>query len=335
MHFFGNNKTQKSPNIKAIQKHLSGMGLSGLHIEQKTDGAWIISIEITRDDDPENIEKEIRARLEKKFNLSQNEISILLTRHAPAPALPKTDSKKPSKINVRGVKKIIAVASGKGGVGKSTVAAGLACALAAQGLKIGLLDADIYGPSIPKLMGLEGQKPTQNENGIVPLIAHNVAVMSIGFMVDESKALIWRGPMVQSAFKQLLADVDWGHDGELDILILDTPPGTGDVQLTLAQSVDVDGAIIVSTPQEVALADARKGVAMFQTLSVPIIGLIENMSGDVFGTGGGEKAAGDLNIPFLGTIPLQADIRKAGDNGVPELSFFEDMAKMIKERIFP
>ena len=292
------------------------------------DNIWRLQIELEeRDDAPEILEEKLRTKLSRLA--SPRQFQILFSRHNPAPVLPRADSKKPSKIVVRGVKRIIAVVSGKGGVGKSTVAIGLACALAAQGLRIGLLDADIYGPSIPKLMGLEDKKPVQNGDGIVPLRAHNVSVMSIGFMVDSAKALIWRGPMVQSAFKQLLEDVDWGHDGQLDILILDTPPGTGDVQLTLAQSVDVNGAIIVSTPQEVALADARKGVSMFQTLNVPILGLIENMSGEVFGQGGGEKAAHDLNIPYLGSISLDMGIRKGGDSGTPELSFFEDIAKQI------
>ncbi len=297
-------------------------------VTQGTDGIWLIQVELRGADDPVIRERALRGRL-TKLSLKAEEMKFLFTRHIDAPVLEKAAPKKPTKINVRGVKKIIAVASGKGGVGKSTVAAGLACALAAQGLKVGLLDADIYGPSVPKLMGVENQKPENGKDGIVPLRAHNVSVMSIGLMVDTAKALIWRGPIVQSAFKQLLSDVNWAHDGELDILILDTPPGTGDVQLTLAQSVEVDGAIIVSTPQELALADARKGVQMFQTLDVPIYGLIENMSGDVFGSGGGEAAAQALNIPFLGRLPLDKTLREAGDNGRPAFDMFKDLAASI------
>ncbi len=253
-------------------------------------------------------EEEVKGLL-RDLDLKDGGYALAISTHKTAPI------KKPARIEVKGVRKIVAVASGKGGVGKSTVAANLAVALAQNGLNVGLLDADIYGPSLPKLMGLEGQKPSKNDQGrIVPLEAYGVRVISIGFMVDPAQALIWRGPMVQSAFKQLLSDVEWGG---CDVLVLDTPPGTGDVQLTLAQSIKVDGAIIVSTPQELALADARKGVAMFQKLNVPILGLLENMSGAVFGTGGAETEAGRLGVPFLGSIPLEAAIREASDEGRP------------------
>ncbi|MCB1721334.1 MAG: Mrp/NBP35 family ATP-binding protein [Rhodospirillales bacterium] len=225
------------------------------------------------------------------------------------------------------VKKIIAVASGKGGVGKSTVAAGLARVLAAQGLKVGLLDADIYGPSQPKLMGVEGYKPALDaDKQLIPAQVNGIKVMSIGFMVDAGKALVWRGPMVQSALYQLFRDVAWGsEDTPLDVLIVDMPPGTGDAQLTLAQKVPVDGAVIVSTPQDLALADARKGVEMFQAVGVPILGIVENMSTHIcsacgheehiFGHGGARKEAEKLGVPFLGEIPLSADIRKKADAG--------------------
>jgi ATP-binding protein involved in chromosome partitioning len=228
---------------------------------------------------------------------------------------------------------IIAVASGKGGVGKSTVAMNIACALAAQGKKIGLLDADIYGPSVPKMTGLSGQKPEQNEQGkIVPLHQHGVDIMSIGFMIDEASALIWRGPMVQSAFVQLLQDVAW--EG-LDTLVIDMPPGTGDVQLTMAQRVPLTGAIIVSTPQDIALIDARKGIEMFKKVNIPIIGLIENMShyccpkcgheDNIFGHGGAQAQAQELNIPFLGEIPLDAKIRSQADTGNPTPEFYKNI----------
>jgi ATP-binding protein involved in chromosome partitioning len=231
------------------------------------------------------------------------------------------------------VKHIIAVASGKGGVGKSTVAANLAVALAQAGQKIGLLDADIYGPSQPRMMGLSGQKPGGEEGLIEPLTAHGVKVISIGFMIKEEAPLIWRGPMVQSAIVQLLRDVNWG---ELDILVVDMPPGTGDAQLTMAQKVPLSGAVIVSTPQDIALIDARKGLEMFRKVNVPVLGIIENMStyicpscgneDHIFGHGGAREEAAKLNAPFLGEIPLHKDIRAHGDNGVPVVAAQPDGA---------
>lgn len=226
--------------------------------------------------------------------------------------------------------RIIAVSSGKGGVGKSTISAAIARKLAKNSqYKVGILDADIYGPSQPKIFGLEGQKPEfTNEKKIIPLLADGVRVMSIGFMVDNQKALVWRGPMVQSAIYQLFRDVEWASaQNPLDFLIVDMPPGTGDAQLTIAQKIDVDGAIIVSTPQDIALADARKGVEMYRTTGVPILGVIENMSTHIctncgheehiFGHGGAQAEAEKLGVPFLGEIPLSADIRKASDAGKP------------------
>ena len=226
------------------------------------------------------------------------------------------------------IKKIIAVASGKGGVGKSTVAAGIARALAADGTRrVGLLDADIYGPSQPTLFNLKDFKPSfTDDKRIVPADVEGIKIMSIGFMVDAEKALVWRGPMVQTAIYQMFRDVDWGtDDAPLDVLVVDMPPGTGDAQLTLAQKIAVDGAVIVSTPQDLALADARKGVEMFHTVNVPILGLIENMSTHIcfncgheehiFGHGGARDEAEKLGIPFLGEIPLSADIREKSDAG--------------------
>ena len=215
-------------------------------------------------------------------------------------------------------KKIIAVASGKGGVGKSTVSAGLARSLAEQGKRVGLLDADIYGPSQPTLFGLREFKPDfTDEKKIIPAEVDGVKVMSIGFMVDAEKALVWRGPMVKSAIYQMFRDVEWAEDDSepLDVLVVDMPPGTGDAQLTLAQKIDVDGAVIVSTSQELALADARKAVEMFRTVDVQILGLVENMSSDVFGRGGAKAEAEKLGVPFLGEIPLSADIREKADAG--------------------
>lgn len=245
------------------------------------------------------------------------------------------------------IKKIIAVASGKGGVGKSTMAAALAKSLAKNSqLKIGLLDADIYGPSQPKLMGLEGYKPSFNDDQkIIPAEAYGVKVASIGFMVDAQKALVWRGPMVQSALYQLFRDVYWAdEDDPLDVLIVDMPPGTGDAQLTLAQKVPVTGAVIVSTPQDLALADARKGVEMFKTVDVPILGIIENMSTHIcsncgheehlFGHGGARKEADKLGVPFLGEIPLSYIIREKADAGEPfdlDDEFIQIFAEMVSD----
>ena len=229
-----------------------------------------------------------------------------------------------SKQGVDGVTHIIAVASGKGGVGKSTVAANLALALAEAGKSVGLLDADIYGPSVPKMMGLSGKPTSADGKKLAPMPAHGLKCMSIGSMVDQDTPMVWRGPMVMSALTQLLTDVDWAP---LDILVVDMPPGTGDAQLTLSQRVPLAGAVIVSTPQDIALIDARKGLAMFRKTEVPILGIIENMShyvcpncGDeahIFGHGGAKDTAEELGAPYLGGIPLHLDVRTAGDSGTP------------------
>ncbi len=222
-----------------------------------------------------------------------------------------------------GVKNTIAVASGKGGVGKSTVAVNLAVSLALDGAKVGLLDADIYGPSIPLMMGIDS-RPTLVDQKLVPLEAHGVRVMSIGFLVDPMQAVIWRGPMVSGAVKQFMSDVAWG---ELDYLVFDLPPGTGDIHLTLVQTVPLSGAVVVTTPQDISLADARKAFAMFERVKVPVLGIIENMSyyicshcghrEDIFDTGGGRKAAAELGTSFLGDIPIYTPIRVGGDTGKP------------------
>jgi len=239
------------------------------------------------------------------------------------------------------IKKIIAVGSGKGGVGKSTVAFNLALALARAGKKVGLLDADVYGPSVPKLAGLEGKKPEQKNDKIIPFTVHGVKIMSIGFMVEADQALIWRGPMAQSALYQMLRDVEWGDErNPLDVLIIDLPPGTGDIQLTLVQKVPVSGAVIVSTPQDLALIDARKAVAMFEKVGVPVLGIVENMSvyvcpncgyeDHIFGHGGAAAEAKQRGIPFLGEIPLTMTIRAAGDAGKPADSpIFQGIAQKI------
>ncbi len=261
------------------------------------------------------------------------QVSAVLTAHGPAPAAPKPPSLKigghptpqqggPQKVS--GVERIIAIGSGKGGVGKSTVASNLAVALARQGRRVGLLDADIYGPSQPQMMGVMKRPSSPDGKKIIPLHSHGVTLMSIGFMVAPEKAVVWRGPMLMGALQQMLGQVEWG---ELDVLLIDLPPGTGDVQLTLCQRTQVTGAIIVSTPQDVALLDARKAIDMFGTLKTPVLGLIENMSTYVcpkcgheehlFGHGGVREEAARLDVPFLGEIPLSLDVRMAGDAGSP------------------
>ena len=225
---------------------------------------------------------------------------------------------------VPGVKHIIAVASGKGGVGKSTTAVNFALALKDQGLKVGVLDADIYGPSMPRLLGIHGQPQQLAGNKLDPMRGYGLKVMSMGFLVDEETPMIWRGPMVMSALSQMLKDVAWG---ELDVLVVDMPPGTGDAQLTMAQQVPLAGAVIVSTPQDLALIDARKGLNMFKKVNVPVLGIVENMStflcphcgerSDIFGHGGAKQEAGRLGVPFLGEVPLTMSIRETSDEGRP------------------
>jgi ATP-binding protein involved in chromosome partitioning len=212
------------------------------------------------------------------------------------------------------VEHLIAVSSGKGGVGKSTVSSNLALALQKKGASVGLMDADITGPNLPLIMGLEGQRPEMGPEGLLPLEAFGVKVISMGFLVDPSQAIIWRGPMIHQAIRQLFTDVNWGH---LDYLIVDLPPGTGDAQLTLAQSVPLTGALIVTQPQMMAVGDALRGLSMFEQVNVPILGVIENMSGDFFGEGGGKHLAELRGVPFLGSIPLDPKVRVGGDAGTP------------------
>jgi len=242
---------------------------------------------------------------------------------------------------LKGVRNIIAVVSGKGGVGKSTVAANLALALAEGGAKVGLMDADIYGPSQHIMFGIRGERPMMKDNGgkglIVPIERYGIKVMSIGLLIDEKQAVVWRGPMVSSAIRQFVTDVDWG---ELDYLILDMPPGTGDIHLTVVQTIPVTGVIVVTTPQLIALADAKKGIAMFgqAQLKVPVIGLVENMSYFtpaelpdnryyIFGKDGGKQLADDYEIPLLGQIPIVQSIREGGDLGIPVMAGDDAISK--------
>ncbi len=259
-------------------------------------------------------------------------VQVVMTAHGPAPKAappslkigqhPTPQSGGPQKIS--GIDRIIAVASGKGGVGKSTVSSNLAVALARQGRRVGLLDADIYGPSQPRMMGVSKRPASPDGKIIEPLVAHGVTMMSIGLMLKEDEAVIWRGPMIMGALQQLLGQVAWGR---LDVLIIDLPPGTGDIQLTLCQRTQLTGAIVVSTPQDVALLDARKALDMFVKLKTPVLGLIENMSTyicpncgheeHIFGHGGVAAEAAKLGLPFLGELPLSLDVRLAGDAGTP------------------
>lgn len=221
-----------------------------------------------------------------------------------------------AKMPLPGIKQIIAVSSGKGGVGKTTVSVNLAVALARMNVKVGLMDGDIYGPNVPLMLGISAERrPYVNENEkIIPLEAHGIKMISMGVLIPPDQPMVWRGPMLHSAVTQFLQKVEWG---ELDFLIVDLPPGTGDVQLSLVQTVPLSGAVMVTTPQEVALMDVRKGIALFQKTNVPLLGILENMSGSVFGAGGAMKVAQQFKIPLLGEIPLESKVREGGDAGIP------------------
>ncbi len=244
--------------------------------------------------------------------------------HTPPPGNPQGAAAGIDLEILAGVGAIVAVASGKGGGGKSTTAINIAMGLAAAGHKVGLLDADIYGPSMPRMMGISGRPASEDGRTLDPMENFGVKVMSMGFLVEEDTPMIWRGPMVQSALEQMMRDVNWG---ELDVMIVDMPPGTGDAQLTMAQRVPLTGAVIVSTPQDIALLDARKGLNMFRKVEVPVFGIVENMSyfacpkcgeqTDIFGHGGARETAGELGVDFLGEIPLHLDIRETSDTGRP------------------
>ena len=252
------------------------------------------------------------------------------TARHPTPGRPATPPTARSQA-IPGVKKVIAVASGKGGVGKSTTACNLALGLQTLGLKVGILDADIYGPSMPKLLGIRGKPQVLTGRILQPMDGYGLKVMSIGFMVEEEAPMIWRGPMVMSAITQMLREVAWG---ELDVLVVDMPPGTGDAQLTMAQATPLAGAVIVSTPQDLALIDARRGVAMFKRVEVPILGIVENMAtficphcgerSDIFGHGGARREAERLEVPFLGEVPLTMAIRETSDAGRPMVAVDPD-----------
>jgi ATP-binding protein involved in chromosome partitioning len=284
----------------------------------------------------------------KKLGGVANALVSLTAEKAPAPSPPPPKHAAPRSIAIPGIANIIAVASGKGGVGKSTTCVNLALSLARQGWRVGILDADIYGPSLPRLLGINS-KPETEGRFMRPIEAYGVKAMSIGFLVDEEDAMIWRGPMVMAAIQQLLREVLWG---ELDCLVVDMPPGTGDAQLTLAQNVPLAGAVIVSTPQDLALIDARRGIVMFNKVDVPVLGLIENMSyflcphcggrSDIFAHGGARHEAEKYGVPFLGEVPLHMGIREHADSGKPVVAvdpegahakIYRDIAAQVKARL--
>ena len=306
-------------DIDGKQQDLIASGLvSGVVVK---DGHVSISMQV----DPHNPDaiEPIKRAAEEVIRALPGVLSAtaMLTAHRDAPA--KAEKPAPESRLHQPARHLIAVASGKGGVGKSTTAINLAVALQKLGQNVAILDADIYGPSLPKLLGTNA-RPTSANNKIVPIEAHGLTAMSIGFMMEEDAPTIWRGPMVMSALEQMLRDVEWGAP---DILIIDMPPGTGDAQLTLAQRAKLAGAVIVSTPQDLALIDARKGLNMFRKVNVPVLGIVENMSyficpncqtqHDIFSRGGAEAEAKRLNVPFLGAIPLEMEIRAGSDKGEP------------------
>ena len=260
------------------------------------------------------VRQSISDQIQKKILAAPGikKVNIQISNSGARPQGPLFSSKTP----VPGIHYVIAVASGKGGVGKTTVAVNLALALAASGARVGLMDADIYGPNVPLMLGVSPEtRPQVNEDDkIIPIEVKGIRMISMGVLVPPDQPMVWRGPMLHSAVTQFVQKVHWG---ELDFLLVDLPPGTGDVQLSLVQTVPLSGAVIVTTPQEVALMDVRKGIAMFRKTEVPILGIIENMTGEIFGRGGGRKAAEQFQVPFLGEIPLDARVREGGDNGLP------------------
>jgi len=333
--------------VKGDTKHgnIVDLGMiSSVQIDNKGHAIILIEVDPERGAQMEEMRQQVESVAAKVNGV--NKVTAILTAEKPVDS-GSYGARKRVNIDPHGMNKnppvdvpakhIIVVSSGKGGVGKSTLSANLAVSLANKyGKKVGLLDADIYGPSQPLMMGDEAYKPQLNDyKKLIPANKHGIKIMSIGFIADSKKALVWRGPMVQSAFYQMLRDVDWANaDDPLDYLVIDLPPGTGDVQLTLAQKVRVSGAVIVSTPQDIALIDARRAVEMFEKTGVPVLGLVENMSNytcsncgheeHIFGHGGAKDEAKDLGIKFLGSIPLSKDVRVQSDEGIPIVISYKD-----------
>ena len=318
-------ETLRSIKLQGTERDIvAGDRIAGLSLRETGGGAHIdlaLAVDPAEAEAMEPLRKAAEQTILKLLGVAS--VAVVLTAHKQAPQM-QPAGKTHTKIALPGVKHIVAIASGKGGVGKSTTAANLAVAFAQSGLKTGLLDADIYGPSVPRLFSLHGKPQTRDDKKLIPMERYGLALMSMGFLIAEDAPMIWRGPMVHSAITQLFRDVAWE---ERDILIVDLPPGTGDAQLTMAQSVELSGAVIVSTPQDLALIDARKGLNMFRRVEVPVLGLIENMSyflcphcgerSDIFSHGGARAEAEKLGLPFLGEIPLKIAIRETADNGEP------------------
>ncbi|SFL01697.1 Mrp/NBP35 family ATP-binding protein [Shimia haliotis] len=317
--------------LKGLKDPVSGADLasSGMVRALNVDGG---EVRFVMEIDPANATALTPVKTEAEEKIAALEgvtkVSIVMTAHAKPSAPPDLKANRPAQPQgpqkIPGIDRILAVASGKGGVGKSTVSANLAAAFAAEGRRVGLLDADVYGPSQPRMLGVSGRPSSPDGKTILPMRNHGVTMMSIGLMTREEEAVVWRGPMLMGALQQMLNQVQWGA---LDVLIVDLPPGTGDVQMTLAQKAELTGAVIVSTPQDIALLDARKGINMFEKLGTPIVGMVENMSTHicsqcgheehVFGHGGVAAEAKKLGVPLLAEIPLAMDIRVAADGGAP------------------
>jgi ATP-binding protein involved in chromosome partitioning len=286
-------------------------------------GAATVTVQLTGGNP--QIAQQIKTEAEKVLRavkgVEQLHVEVLSTSGSQAPV--QAHGSLPGQKGVPGIRRVVAVASGKGGVGKSTVSVNLACALYHLGASVGLLDCDIYGPSIPLMMGIHDKPTVSAAEKLVPPVKHGVKLMSMGFLIDGDAPVIWRGPMIMKTIQQFVSDVEWGS---LDYLVVDLPPGTGDAQISLCQTVPLDGGVIVTTPQEASLGVVRKGIAMFEKVNVPILGIVENMSyftapnGDrveIFGHGGGRAEAERRKIPFLGEIPIYVEIRRGGDSGVP------------------
>jgi len=332
-------KIQEQNIYEALEDIVPQDRLRGLHIDEQNNVLFSIIVDPQSGTQMEDLRQKAERLVSDLAGVSK--VTAILTAEKQAAPDPHGNVKNP-KLDLP-IKKIIAVASGKGGVGKSTVAVNLAAAMAKTGKSVGLLDADIYGPSVPKLCGLPYEKPAMNQaKQLIPFEAHGLKVMSIGFMVDQDTPMIWRGPMVQSAIYQMLRDVEWAKSDAdpLDILVMDMPPGTGDAQLTIAQKIDVDGAVIVSTPQDLALLDAVKAIEMFKKTDVPVLGLIENMSTHIcsacgheehiFGNGTIEKEAKKRNVSYLGSIPLERSIRANSDIGcLSDNNAYQDIAEKV------